>query len=110
VVEGAMDNSDRQLAEIRARLDAMGAPKVRSPRVAKKAPARTAKAPAKRAAPKAKAPAERAAPKATAKRAAEPDEQVFDYEQEQEQEPAPLLLNRRRPGARPRGSGPLAGA
>ena len=100
-VEAAMDRSEQQLAEIRARLDAMGAPKVRSPRAAKKAPARTAKAPAKRAAPKAKA-----------KRAAEPEEQVFDYEQAQEPAPAPapLLLNRRRPGARPRGSGPLAGA
>ena len=92
-----MDRSEQQLAEIRARLDAMGAPKVRSPRAAKKAPARTAKAPAKRAAPKAKA-----------KRAAEPEEQVFDYEQEPA--PAPVLLNRRRSGARPRGSGPLAGA
>ena len=98
-VEAAMDRSDQQLAEIRARLDAMGAPKVAG---SKKTPARKAKAaPATRAPAKAKA---RAAPR----KPAAPEEQVFDYEQE----PAPpaVLLNRRRPGARPRGSGPLAGA
>ena len=95
-VEAAMDRSDQQLAEIRARLDAMGAPKVRGATVPRR-PAKKAPAPAKRAAPKAKA---RAAP--------EPVEQVFDYEEEPA--PAPLVLNRRRPGARPRGSGPLAGA
>lgn len=99
-VEAAMGRSDQQLAEISARLDALGAPKVRA---AKKAPAaapRAAKTPAKRAAPKARA---KAAPQP------EPEEQVFDYEQEPAPAPAPLL-NRRRPAARPRGSGPLAGA
>lgn len=100
-VEAAMDRSDQQLAEIRARLDALGAPKVRAPRAAKKAPApsRAAKA----------APAKRATPKAKAKPAAEPPELVFDYEEQPAPAP-PLLLNRRRPAARPRGSDPLAGA
>ena len=100
-VEAAMDRSDQQLAEIRARLDALGAPKVRAPRAAKKAPApsRAAKA----------APAKRATPKAKAKPAAEPSELVFDYEEQPAPAP-PLLLNRRRPAARPRGSDPLAGA
>lgn len=94
-VEEAMDRSDRQLTEIRARLDAMGAPTVRGTKV----PARSATAKAKKA-----APAKRAKPKAPA---AEPaPDQVFDYDEP----PAPLVLNRRRPGARPRGSGPHAGA
>ena len=98
-VEAAMDRSDQQLAEIRARLDAMGAPKVAA---AKRTPARKAKAaPATRAPAKAKA-------KAAPRKPAAPEEQVFDYEQEPA--PPPVLLNRRRPGARPRGSGPLAGA
>ena len=102
-VDAAMDRSDQQLTEIRARLDALGAPKVRATAVASKAAKKTP-APAR----PAKAPAKRAPAKAKAKAAAEPDEQVFDYDQEPA--PPPVVLNRRRPGARPRGSGPLAGA
>lgn len=102
-VEAAMDRSDQQLTQIRARLDAMGAPKARATTVARTAAKKTA-APAR----PAKAPAKRAPAKAKAKAAAEPDEQVFDYDQEPA--PPPVVLNRRRPGARPRGSGPLAGA
>ena len=100
-VEAALDRSDQQLAEIRARLDAMGAPKVRAT-AAKKAPvaARPAKAPAKRA--KAKAPAAEREPEA----GPEPE---YEYKTIRSA-PAPTLLNRRQRGARPRGSGPLAGA
>lgn len=105
-VEQAMDRSDRQLSEIRARLDAMGAPTVRGAKVAARPAA--AKAKAKKA-----APATPAKPKAKP-RAAEPEagpDLVFDYEElPPPPPPAPVLLNRRRAGARPKGSGPLAGA
>jgi hypothetical protein len=48
-VEAALERSDRQMAEIRARLDAMGAPKVRTLKVAASGPATGAKArPARR--------------------------------------------------------------
>ncbi len=57
-VEEAVDRSDRQLAEIHARLDAMGAPKLPA--------ARTPAAPAKRAAPAERAPAKRAPARAKA--------------------------------------------
>jgi hypothetical protein len=97
VVEAALDRSDQQLAEIRARLDAMGAPKVRA---AKKAPAA--------ARPVKKAPAKRA----PAKPAPEPDDAAEpEYEYKAlARPPAPVLINRRRRGDQPRGSGPLAGA
>jgi hypothetical protein len=100
VVEAALDRSDQQLAEIRARLDALDAPKVRAPRAAKAAPA--AARPAK------KAPAKRA--KATP--APEPDDATEpEYEYKALARPAaPVLINRRRRGDQPRGSGPLAGA
>lgn len=93
-VEAAVARSDRQMAEIRARLDALGAPKVR--------PANTAapKGRAQKAAAQPAAPAKARARKAAAQSAAA-------------EEPRPLaggLLNRRRPAARPKGSGPLAGA
>ena len=97
-VEAAMERSDRQLDEIRARLDAMGAPKGRgatvAPRAAKKTPSasKAPKAPVKRA--KAPAPAE---------------ETEREYKSIPSA-PPPVILNRRRPAARPRGSGPLAGA
>lgn len=100
VVEAALDRSDQQLAEIRARLDALGAPKVRAPRAAKAAPAaaRTAK----------KAPAKRA--KATAAPdAGDPAEPEYEYKA-LARPAAPVLINRRRRGDQPRGSGPLAGA
>jgi len=103
-MEEAMDRSDRQMSEIRARLDALAAPKVRGA-----APPRPAKAGT--AAPRAarKAPAKRA-PKA---KAADPARAVTEPEYEIETAPpapAPVVLNRRRSGSRPRGSGPLAGA
>ena len=88
-VEAAVQHSDEQMSEIRARLDALGAPKVRATRATtpKAKPAATAKraAPRRRAEPPAPAPEPEVAP------------------------PAPTL-NRRRPATRPRGSGPLAGA
>lgn len=100
VVEAALDRSDQQLAEIRARLDALGAPKVRAPRAAKAAPA--AARPAK------KAPARRA--KATAAPDADdPTEPEYEYKA-LARPAAPVLINRRRRGEQPRGSGPLAGA
>jgi hypothetical protein len=102
-VEEAMDRSDQQLAEIRARLDALGAPTVRGTKVAPRKA--TKAAPAKRAKPKPK-------PKAPAPEPEAGPDLVFDYEElpAAAPPPAPLLLNRRRAGARPKGSGPLAGA
>ena len=102
-MEEAMDRSDRQMGEIRARLDALAAPKVRGTTVAPRA------AKAGTAAPRAakKAPAKRA-PKA-----ADPAPAVTEPEYEIEippPPPAPVVLNRRRSGSRPRRSGPLAGA
>jgi hypothetical protein len=85
-VEAAVAQSDQQLKEIRARLDALGAPKVRATKSKPKAKPAPAKATRTRAKP---------APEP------EPDDDPVS--------PAPLL-NRRRPAARPRGSGPLAGA
>lgn len=90
-VEAAMARSDRQLAEIHARLDALGAPKVR--------PARAAAAPEK-AAPK------KAAKKAAPRKAAQPEPDltsiVYDYEATPpEPEPATPLLLRRRPPRNP---------
>jgi hypothetical protein len=98
-----MDRSDQQLAEIRARLDALGAPTVRGTKVAPRKA--TKAAPAKRAKPKPK-------PKAPAPEPEAGPDLVFDYEElpAAAPPPAPLLLNRRRAGARPKGSGPLAGA
>jgi hypothetical protein len=103
-VEAAMDRSDQQLAEIRAQLDAMGQARsaTAAPRNATKTPvgARAATAPAKRARAKAPAP----------EREPEPEPEP-EYEYKTRARPsAPVLLNRRRPGDRPRGSGPLAGA
>jgi hypothetical protein len=90
-VEAAMDRSDQQLAEIRARLDALGAPKVRGKTVAARA---AQKAPIKAPAKRAKAPA----PSAT-----DPE-----YDIEPPRPPAPpVLLNRRRRADRPTGSDPL---
>ncbi len=104
VVEEAMDRSDRQLTEIRARLDALGAPTVRGTKVAPRTA--TKAAPAKRAQPK------KPKPKAPAPEPEAGPDLVFDYEElpAPPPPPAPLLLNRRRAGARPKGSGPLAGA
>ena len=87
-VEEAVERSDQQLAEIRARLDALGAPKVRTPAKAKpKAPRTRTKAPS----------------------ATEPEYEIEPPPPPPEPAP-PLLLNRRRAGARPKGSGPRAGA
>ena len=92
-VEAAVQHSDEQMSEIRARLDAMGAPKVRATRATtpKAKPAATAK-------------------KAAPRRRAEPPAPAPELEPEPEVAPPAPILNRRRPATRPRGSGPLAGA
>ena len=95
-VEAAMERSDQQLTEIRARLDAMGAPKVRGATVAPRTAKKAAKAPAK-------------GKKATAPAPEAQTEPEYEYKTIASA-PPPVLLNRRRPAARPRGSGPLAGA
>ena len=76
-VEAAVERSDRQLAEIHARLDALGAPKVRPARAA--APKKAAP---KKAAPAAKQAAARkkAARPRPAEPAPEPISIVYDYE------------------------------
>jgi hypothetical protein len=79
-VQAAVARSDRQLAEIHARLDALGAPKVR---------------PVKRAAPKKQPPAPPAAAEPVAPAA---------------QPPGGGLLIRRRTAARPKAPGPRAEA
>jgi hypothetical protein len=99
-VEAAVERSDSQVAEIRARLDALGAPKVRAPRkapAAKSAPARKA-APAPKAAPAAKP---RAATRKRPAPTAEPETAAL-YDYDAPPAPAPGLLLRRRqarPGA-----------
>jgi hypothetical protein len=90
-VEAAVQHSDEQMSEIRARLDALGAPKARATRATK---------------PKAKPAA--TAKKATPRRRAEPPAPA--PEPQPEVAPPAPILNRRRPTTRPRGSGPLAGA
>ncbi|MGH9265104.1 MAG: hypothetical protein ACRD1D_10480 [Acidimicrobiales bacterium] len=108
-VEAAVARSDRQMAEIRARLDALGAPKVRpASTAAPKGRAASTAAPKGRAASTA-APKGRAAPaKARARKATNPGAEPAATEERRP--PVGGLLNRRRPAARPTGSGPLAGA
>jgi DNA polymerase III gamma/tau subunit len=101
-VEAAVQHSDEQMGEIRARLDALGAPKVRVTKSKPKAKAAPAPAPAKKPPARRRAKPQAAAPEPSI----EPD---YDYKEVPAPAP-PVVLNRRRPATRPRGSGPLAGA
>ena len=101
-VEAAVEHSDRQFGEVLARLDALTATSAATAATPKAKPKSKAKA--------APAPAAAKAPRTRAK-AASPCTRTQARPRVRGRAPAPApLLNRRRPAARTRGSGPRAGA